>query len=389
MKPCETAALIVAGGRGVRAGAGLPKQYLLLGGEPVLRRTIRAFAKHADVEAALAVIHPDDTRLYDAAVTGLPKLLPAALGGSSRQQSVLAGLEALLPAAPRMVLIHDAARPFVSADLISRICARARAGHAVVPGLPPTDSLKRVDAGTIVGTLARADAMAVQTPQAFPFDAILAAHRQARAAARDDFTDDAAVAEFAGMAVEVVQGDEANVKLTTPADMERAERMFAMETRTGQGFDVHAFGLGDSVWLCGVKVPFHLGLVGHSDADVALHALADAILGALAEGDIGEHFPPSDPEWKGASSDRFLADAVRRVRDRGGRILHLDVTLVCEAPKLAPHREAMRRAVAGVAQVDATRVSVKATTSERLGFTGRGEGIAAMALATIELPVAG
>jgi 2-C-methyl-D-erythritol 4-phosphate cytidylyltransferase/2-C-methyl-D-erythritol 2,4-cyclodiphosphate synthase len=290
--------------------------------------------------------------------------------------------------APDVVLVHDAARPFASAALVDRVIGACDLSHGAIPALPVTDTLKRIRGGLVLDTVPRDELAAVQTPQGFPFAPLLAAHRSAAAAGRDDLTDDAAVAALAGLPVRAVPGDRGNVKLTTPEDFAAAEHMLAgpPETRSAQGFDVHAFGPGSSLWLCGIEVPHERGLAGHSDADVGLHALTDALLGTIGEGDIGMHFPPSDPRWKGAPSKLFLADAAARVRARGGRIVNLDVTLVCERPKVGPHRERMRRAIADIAGLDAGRVSVKATTTERLGFTGREEGIAALAVATVELP---
>jgi 2-C-methyl-D-erythritol 4-phosphate cytidylyltransferase / 2-C-methyl-D-erythritol 2,4-cyclodiphosphate synthase len=291
---------------------------------------------------------------------------------------------------PDLVLIHDAARPYASAALVSRAIAAVAATGAAVPVMPVADTVKSVDAsGHIEGTLDRTKLRTVQTPQVFAFAPVLDAHRRAATSGRDDFTDDAALAEWAGLKVAVFAGEAGNLKLTTPDDVARAARDHAAalaDTRTGSGFDVHAFAPGDHVMLGGVKIPHERGVTGHSDADVALHALTDAVLGALAEGDIGSHFPPSDPQWSGASSDRFLAFAVERVCARGGRIAHLDLTVVCEAPRVGPHRDAMRARIAGIAGIEVDRVAVKATTSERLGFTGRGEGIAAMATATVRLP---
>jgi 2-C-methyl-D-erythritol 4-phosphate cytidylyltransferase/2-C-methyl-D-erythritol 2,4-cyclodiphosphate synthase len=343
---------------------------------------------HRNIDKIVVVIGPGDAAIYAEAAHGLPNLLAPVVGGTTRQQSVLNGLEALAEQGPRLVLIHDAARPFAPADLIERVIEACTDGSGAIPALPVTETLKWVKAGMIAGTVPRQDLVTAQTPQGFPFRPLLDAHRQAAAAGRDDLTDDAAVAALAGLAVRVVEGDRRNLKLTLPADFTAAEGMVegAMETRTAQGFDVHAFGPGDSVCLCGVRIPHDRGLVGHSDADVGLHALTDALLGTIGDGDIGAHFPPSDPQWKGAPSDRFLRDALRRVGERGGRLLHLDVTLVCERPKIAPHRERMREAIAAMGAVPVGRVSVKATTSERLGFTGRGEGIAALALATVQLP---
>jgi 2-C-methyl-D-erythritol 4-phosphate cytidylyltransferase / 2-C-methyl-D-erythritol 2,4-cyclodiphosphate synthase len=382
------AAVVVAGGRGLRAGGDVPKQYRLVGNVPVLRQSLAIFATHPDIQWVQPVIHRDDGASYSEAAEGLP-VLPPAFGGATRQGSVRAGLEALAGHHPAIVLVHDAARPFTSAAMVSR--AIVAGGHgAAIPGVAMTDTIKEVDsAARVVRTLDRASLRGIQTPQAFAFDALLAAHRKAVAAGRDDFTDDAALAEWAGMTVGVFEGEVGNVKLTTPEDFSQAEaRQLAAlgDIRTGNGYDVHAFADGDHVWLGGVKIPHERGLSGHSDADVGLHALVDAILGALADGDIGAHFPPSDPQWKGAASDRFLSFAVDRVTQRGGRVVHLDLTVVCEAPKVGPHRDAMRARIAAIAGLSIDRVGVKATTSERLGFTGRREGIAALATATVRLP---
>ncbi|MFG1179484.1 bifunctional 2-C-methyl-D-erythritol 4-phosphate cytidylyltransferase/2-C-methyl-D-erythritol 2,4-cyclodiphosphate synthase [Xanthobacter sp. V7C-4] len=388
-------AIIVAAGRGTRAGGPLPKQYQAIGGEPVLRRTLRLFATHPQITAVLAVIHSDDSVRFADTARDLPKILAPAFGGATRQTSVRAGLEALAAASctsPDLVLVHDAARPYTSPDLIARAVAAAQAADAAIPVLPVTDTVKRVDTdGIVVETLDRAALRTVQTPQAFRFEALRAAHTAAAAAGVETLTDDAAVMEWAGQPVATFEGESTNVKLTTPEDMTRAAgASFADlgDVRTGTGFDVHAFGPGDHVMLGGVAVPHSAGLVGHSDADVGLHALTDALLGALCDGDIGAHFPPSDPRWKGASSDRFLAHAVEKVTARGGRIAHLDLTLICEAPKVGPHRDAIRAAISLITGVPLARVSVKATTTEKLGFTGRREGIAAMASATIRLPFA-
>lgn len=380
------AALIVAAGRGLRAGAGGPKQYRLLGGRPVIARSVAAFASHPQVGQTQVVIHPDDAAIFGTATAGL-KIGAPIHGGATRQTSVLAGLEALAATRPDIVLIHDAARPFADRNLISRAIDAAASTGAAIPVIGLTDTAKIVDAtGIITATADRARLRLAQTPQAFSFDAILSAHRRAAAEGRDDFTDDAAIAEWAGLTVATFEGDAANMKLTTADDFVRADMLMTGDARTGTGYDVHAFGPGDHVTICGVRIPFERGVVAHSDGDVGLHALVDAILGALADGDIGTHFPPSDPQWKNASSDRFLADACARVSARGGSVAHLDVTLVCEAPKIGPHREAMRERIAAIAGIDKSRVSVKATTSERLGFTGRGEGLAASATATIRLP---
>ncbi|MFG1371149.1 bifunctional 2-C-methyl-D-erythritol 4-phosphate cytidylyltransferase/2-C-methyl-D-erythritol 2,4-cyclodiphosphate synthase [Xanthobacter oligotrophicus] len=386
-------AIVVAAGRGTRAGGPLPKQYQNIAGEPVLRRTLRLFATHPQITAVLAVIHSDDSVRFADTARDLPKILAPAFGGATRQTSVRAGLEALAAAGgtgPDLVLVHDAARPYTSPDLIARAVAAARVADAAVPVLAVTDTVKRVDAAGIVAeTLDRAALRTVQTPQAFRFAALRAAHAAAAAAGVETLTDDAAVMEWAGHPVATFEGESTNVKLTTPDDMTRAAGAALadlLDVRTGTGFDVHAFGPGDHVMLGGVAVPHGAGLVGHSDADVGLHALTDALLGALCDGDIGAHFPPSDPQWKGASSDRFLAHAVEKVTARGGRIAHLDLTLICEAPKVGPHRDAIRGAISRITGVPLARVSVKATTTEKLGFAGRREGIAAMASATIRLP---
>ena len=375
----------------MRAGGSVPKQYHSLGAETVLQRTLRLFAHHAAVDQIQVVIHADDAAAYAAAAHGLPKVRPPALGGANRQQSVHAGLEALAAQGPDIVLVHDGARPFASPDLVTRAIAAGAAHLAAIPVLPVTDTIKQVNAqGQVFATPPRAELRAVQTPQAFNFQALLTAHRAAAAAGIATLTDDAAVMEWAGHGVATFPGEADNMKLTDPEDLVRATvTAFAArpDVRTGTGFDVHAFGPGDHVMLGGLAIPFDKGLDGHSDADVGLHALTDAVLGALADGDIGSHFPPSDPQWKGATSDRFLAFAVERVRARGGLIAHLDLTLICEAPKVGPHRDAIRAAIAAITAVPVGRISVKATTTERLGFTGRREGIAAMASATIRLPL--
>ncbi len=385
----RVAAIVVAAGRGLRAGGDRPKQYRHILGEPVIRPSIATFVRHDEIALVQPVIHPDDTEYFAAAVTGLD-LLPPVHGGATRQASVLAGLEALAPRSPEIVLVHDAARPFASPALIARAIEAARATGAAIPALAVADTVKSVDThGRVTGTIDRTQLRLVQTPQAFAFDALLNAHRRARDAGRDDFTDDAALAEWAGVKVSTFQGESANVKLTTNEDFARAEAAKFAElgdVRTGFGFDVHQFGDGDHVTLGGVRIPFSRGLAGHSDADVVLHALVDALLGAISDGDIGVHFPPTDPQWRGASSDRFLAFAVERVRNRGGRIAHLDITIVCEAPRIGPYRDAMRARVAEIAGLPLARVAVKATTSEKMGFTGRGEGMAAFANATVRLP---
>ncbi len=386
----KVAAIIVAAGRGTRAGAsGVPKQFRPVGGEIMLRRTLALFAGAPELALVQTVIHADDEARYRVAANGFD-LLPPVHGGATRQASVRAGLEALVAHAPDIVLIHDAARPFASAALVARAVHAARQSGAAIPAVAVTDTIKRVDDNGHVGeTLDRATLRAVQTPQAFAFQPLLAAHRNALRDKRDDFTDDAALAEWAGMTVTTFAGEPGNIKITNPEDFMRAEAVTMDQLgdiRTGTGIDVHAFSVGDHVILGGISIPHSETLRGHSDADVALHALTDALLGALANGDIGSHFPPSDEQWRNASSDRFLKFAVDQVAVRGGCIAHLDLTIVCEAPKIGPHRDAMRESIARIAGIDIGRVAVKATTSERLGFTGRGEGIAAYATATVRLP---
>lgn len=389
------AALIVAAGRGLRAGAGSPKQYRQLGGVPVLCRTLAPFLAESRISTVLVVTGAGDNDRYDDAICQLPESSRTRLrepieGGATRQDSVRAGLEALAASGfAGTVLVHDAARPFVSPALIGRALAACAEHVASIPALAVTDTVKRVDAADLIAeTLPREQLVSVQTPQTFAFQPLLAAHRAAHSAGASGFTDDSAIMEWAGHRVATFAGDPMNLKLTYPGDFEQAEQRFArpLVTRTGTGYDVHAFAEGDHVWLGGIRIPHSRGVTAHSDGDVALHALTDAVLGALADGDIGSHFPPSDPQWRGASSDRFLAFAVDRVRQRGGRIDHLDLTIVCEGPKIGPHRDAIRARIAEIAGLRLDQVGAKATTSERLGFTGRGEGLAALATATIRLP---
>jgi len=384
-----TAAVIVAAGRGLRAGTGGPKQYRSIGGQTVIFRAMEPFCRHPQLFAVQPVVNPDDIQMFQDAVCGLSHASPTE-GGATRQASVHAGLEALAPQKPDIVLIHDAARPFVSQGLISRAIDAVKPTGAAVPTIAVADTIKLVDGkGNVEATPERARLRIAQTPQVFYFDAILDAHRRAAREGRSDFTDDAALAEWAGLTVATFEGDVANMKLTTPEDFVREESRLASalgDIRTGTGYDVHAFGAGDHVMICGVRVPHTKGFLAHSDGDVGLHALVDAILGALADGDIGSHFPPSDPQWKGAASHQFLKYAVDRVSARGGRIANLEVTLICERPKIGPLRDQMRARIAEISGVDISRVAVKATTSEKLGFTGREEGIAATASATIRLP---
>jgi len=377
---------VVAAGRGTRLGAELPKQYLSVAGQPLLRHSLTTLAAHAGIDRVRVVYNSADTEHYARASAGLD-LLPPVAGGAARQDSVRLGLESLAEFSPERVLIHDGARPFVDWGTIDRVLEALADAPAAVPALKLADTIKRADDGHVLETVDRAQLWRAQTPQGFRYREILAAHRAAKGM---DLPDDAAVAERAGLAVRLVAGSEGNVKVTTPEDLARAERWATArlgDVRTGQGFDVHAFGPGDHVWLCGIKVPHTNGLVGHSDADCGLHALTDAILGALGAGDIGVHFPPSDPQWRGAPSHRFLRHAADLVVKAGGSIAHVDVTLICESPKVGPHRAAMVARIAEILGLDPKRVSVKATTTEGLGFTGRGEGIAAQAVATLRLPL--
>ncbi|MGI9403381.1 MAG: bifunctional 2-C-methyl-D-erythritol 4-phosphate cytidylyltransferase/2-C-methyl-D-erythritol 2,4-cyclodiphosphate synthase [Hyphomicrobium sp.] len=390
-----TAAVIVAAGRGERAGSAgdIPKQYRPLAGMPVLAHSLRALSCSPQIGAIEVVIQPNDRRLYDAAVAPFGDRIEAPVaGGASRQESVRLGLEALSSSKPDCVLIHDAARPFLNPEIVAGLLTALESTPGAIAAQPLSDTLKRSAAeGTITETIDRANLWRAQTPQAFHFAAIFDAHRRAREAGMRGFTDDAALAEWAGLSVQLVPSSGTNMKITTAADLALAERVLApspslLETRTGTGFDVHALAAGDHVWLCGVKVAHTHRLAGHSDADVGLHSLTDAILGAIADGDIGEHFPPTDPAWQGASSRLFVEDAAARVRRLGGHISNVDVTLICEAPKVGPHRSAMRQAIASFLQIDVGRVGVKATTTEGLGLVGRREGIAAIASATVLLP---
>ena len=385
----DTAVILVAAGRGTRMGDGLAKQWRQLGGRPVVAQTIAAF-RAAGLSRFVLVILPDDAE--HAATLGLPVVF----GGETRTQSVRAALERLASDPPATVLIHDAARPLVEPPLIQAVIAALGDHLAAAPAVPVTDALWRGADGFVTGTQNRDGLFRAQTPQGFRFAPILEAHR----AYVGDAADDVAIARAAGLDVWITSGSEDNLKLTYPVDFERAERIMnkhltpksqtikghAMDIRTGNGFDVHAFTEGDHLWLCGVRIDHERGLLGHSDADVGMHALTDALYGALAEGDIGRHFPPSDPRWKGAESHVFLTHAAELVRDRGYAISNVDVTLICERPKVGPHATAMRARLAEIMGIAADRVSVKATTSERLGFTGREEGIAALATATLVTP---
>ncbi|NKX46436.1 bifunctional 2-C-methyl-D-erythritol 4-phosphate cytidylyltransferase/2-C-methyl-D-erythritol 2,4-cyclodiphosphate synthase [Roseicyclus persicicus] len=383
----RAAALIVAGGRGLRAGGGMPKQYRDLAGQPVIARTIAAFDAHPAIAALVVVRHADDAPLLAAARPGTRLPLVEAVGGATRDASVRAGLDAI-PEGIDLVLIHDAARPLVSAAVIDGVLAALATHDGAAPALPVTDALWRGEA-TVTGTEDRTGLWRAQTPQGFRLPAIRAAHAAHLSdPARPAAADDVEVARAHGLTVAITPGDEANLKLTTAADFDRATRLMEtrMDIRTGNGFDVHRFGPGDHVMLCGVKVPHGRGLQGHSDADVGLHTVTDAIYGALCAGDIGTHFPPSDPQWKGAESHIFLTHAVDMAAAQGFAITHADLTLICERPKIGPHAAAMRARLAELLRIDMGRVSVKATTTEQLGFTGREEGIAALATVTLVKP---
>jgi 2-C-methyl-D-erythritol 4-phosphate cytidylyltransferase/2-C-methyl-D-erythritol 2,4-cyclodiphosphate synthase len=384
-------ALVVAAGSGLRMGGELPKQFLPLAGKPLLRHCLETFAAHPRIAGVKVVINDSYRELYEAATAGLPLLAPA-LGGQTRQASVRNGLESLLGNPPDLVLIHDAARPFIDAPTIERTIDALQDHEGALVAVQVVDTLKRAEGKFSGETVDRTGLWRAQTPQGFRFQPILAAHR--RAASGPEMTDDAAVAEAAGIKVVLVSGIVNNFKVTTRADFERAEHMMAekrvatpLEYRTGSGYDVHRLIDGDGVTLCGIVIPHDKTLEGHSDADVAMHALTDAILGAIAAQDIGAHFPPSDPQWRGAPSWKFLDHAIKLVAKKGGQVTHCDITIICERPKVGPHREAMIARLAEIMGIDASRISVKATTTEKLGFTGRNEGIAAQAMATVALPL--
>lgn len=389
------AAIIVAAGSGTRMSDGGPaKQYRLLAGRTVLARATEPFLRHPLVDRVLLVTREGEAELCRTALGGLashPKLLRPATGGATRQATVRNGLAAIGTEKPHVVLIHDAARPFVSAGAIGEVIAAVTPQRGAIAATRLTDTLKRSDAsGAIIETIPRQDLWRAQTPQGFSYEPIVTAHARAQASGRDDFTDDAAIAEWAGMTVTLIECGPANLKITEQEDMDMARARLSApdlpDVRTGQGFDVHRLVPGDHVWLCGIRIPHTSTLEGHSDADVGMHAATDALLGTISDADIGEHFKNTDPRWRGARSAQFLADAARRVTDRGGRISNIDVTLLCEAPKVAPHRREMCAAIAQAAGIAADRVSVKATTTEGLGFPGRREGIAALATATVVFP---
>lgn len=378
----STVALIVAAGRGHRVGGELPKQYLMIGARSVLYQTVSVFLDHPEINAVRVVIHPDDRTLYDNAIDGL-NLLEPVNGGETRQDSVRLGLQSFEELAPEKVLIHDAARPFVDKDLIFRVINALDHSPGAIPVLAINDTLKRGHDGVVMDTVDRTTLWRAQTPQGFRYAGILSAHR---ATIGRKLTDDSAVAEAAGLDVAMVDGNEMNIKITMPEDITKARLAEAgAEYRSGLGYDVHRFKAGDHVTLCGVKVAHNRSLEGHSDADVGLHAVTDALLGAIGAGDIGQHFPPTDQQWRGVSSDHFLKHAGKIIIECGGSIANIDVTLICEAPKIGPHRQAMETRIASILGISEDRVNVKATTTEKLGFTGRGEGIAAEAVTSLRL----
>ena len=387
------AVVLVAAGRGERASSPHegPKQYRMIGGAPVMRHTLTALLAHPAVGEVVAVIHPEDSALFEQAASGFERVRHV-FGGPTRQASTLFGLQALEGAAPEYVMIHDAVRPFVSPLLLNRIAEALTAGSGVIPALAMSETIKRRDQqGFVTETVARAGLLAAQTPQAFPYRLIFQAHEKARRQSDQEFTDDASIAEFTGLKVRIVEGAPENIKLTWKHDIEMADKKLSgtpsfPDVRIGNGYDVHALAPGDHVTLCGVRIAHDACLSGHSDADVGLHALTDALLATRGAGDIGTHFPPSDPQWRGAASWIFVEHAAAIVRKAGGRVANVDVTLICEAPKIAPHREAMVSAIAAMLHIAPDRVSVKATTNEKLGFIGRSEGIAAIATASVIYP---
>ncbi len=387
-------AVIVAGGSGLRAGGGLPKQYQLVGGKPVIRWTLEAFLNHPMISKVQTVIGHGHEALFASATEGLHHLLKPVVGGGSRQDSCREGLEACSVLGAAKVLIHDAARPFLSTDLISNVVNELDHAAAVIPGLPVADTMKYAPSGLIERTVDRASLWFVQTPQGFQFDKILSAHRKALSDGRTTFTDDAAVAEYAGMRVQIVAGEQKNRKLTTSHDILEADREHSTHSfqnlpdiRMGQGIDFHVFEKGNAVTLCGVKIPHTHKLKGHSDADVALHALTDAILGSIGESDIGQHFPPTDKQWKGAPSSIFIAKAMELLAARGGVLSNVDLTILAEAPRIGPHLVAMKQSLSTLLGISVDRIGIKATTTEKMGAIGRKEGMSASAIATVRLPL--
>ena len=378
-------AVVLAGGVGARLGGDIPKQYLDLAGRALLRHSIETFLDHPAIDKVRCVIRSQDRELYKAAVAGLPILNPIT-GGENRQESARLGLESLANDSPDTVLIHDAARPFVDFEMINRTLAGLVEHSAVLPAIPLSDTLKRIDGLKVVKTIEREGLWRAQTPQGYRYQQILSAHQTMVGEA---LTDDSTVAARAGLEIALVMGNENNIKITTTEDLQRARLTLTgkpFDVRVGIGFDVHRFGLGSEIMLCGVAVPSDRGLEGHSDADVGLHAVTDALLGAVAAGDIGTHFPPSDPQWRDTPSEVFVRLAADLIRTKEGEISHIDVTIICEQPSISPHRTAMITRIAEILYISNDRVSVKATTTEGLGFTGRGDGIAVQALATVRLP---
>lgn len=394
------AQIIVAGGKGLRAGGNIPKQYSNIGKKPLIFRTLQALsdlknsprADIAEIQTRLIIVHAEHDRSFVDASIG-EYLVTKVIGGKTRTESVRAGLECLKDNPPDYVMIHDAARPFISLSCLTDLIDKMKTCQAAVPILPIVDAVKDFRHQTLGDDIERIHLRRVQTPQTFHFDAIYQAYQSL--AKESDYTDDIAVARIAGLAIGTVEGDETNFKITYPSDFDKAEAVLKMNTiqyppsyytATGSGYDVHRYTEGNGIWLCGIKIPANYTLLGHSDADAGLHALTDALLGALADGDIGDHFPPTDKKWKNAASDKFLAFAVDRLRKRGGILQHVDITLICEKPKIKPHRAAMRTRISKILGLPLSRISVKATTTEKLGFTGREEGLAAQAIATVVLP---
>jgi len=388
----QTIALLVAAGKSERMQSDLPKPYIQLGDHTLLHHTVKAFMQHPQIDGVRVVIRREHHPLYRRAIEGLT-IFPCVIGGDTRQESVRLGLESIAHRNPKRVLVHDIARPLTSPELISRVIKALDDHPAAIPALPMTDTVKRVQGGRVSETVSREQLYSVQTPQGFHYPTLLAAHHRLRG---ESLPDDAALIEKTGGTVAMVEGDPDNIKITTSQDLKRMQTLLSLNTeiRTGMGYDVHQLKLRDTdtplnrqtIKLCGVRIPFTHYLVGHSDADVGLHALVDAILGAIGAGDIGMHFPPDDRKWQGADSERFLLHAYELLSNRGGELVHLDVTLICERPKIAPYREQMVNHIAQILKLSPDRVSVKATTTEKLGFTGREEGIAAQAVATVRLP---
>lgn len=391
-KKPKTIALLVAAGQSERMGGAIPKPYIMLGSESILQRTIKAFLAHPEIDGVRVVIRREHHPHYRKAIGGLT-IIPCVIGGSSRQESVRLGLESLVEHEPDRVLVHDIARPFVSHELISRVLEALDEHEAAIPVLAINDTIKRVENGVVVGTVDRKGAVQVQTPQGFDYQTLVKAHAQAIG---KELTDDAAVCELAGVKVFTVDGENENFKVTNAEDLKRMETnlVATYETRVGIGYDVHVLAaheaetpiIQQNIKLCGVRIPFSHYLVGHSDADVGLHAIVDAILGAISAQDIGAHFPPTDPKLQGADSERFLLHAYSLLKNRGGELVNIDVTLICERPKISTYRETMIEYIANILKIEKHRVSVKATTTEKLGFEGRGEGISAQAVVTVRLP---